>query len=86
MEKKAVLKRTTALLIITSMLCGCAERKPVTAQVHIPREGIVSVALNDHTDCKGPDINHLKCTGIVLTVKDHYETLEVQKQTKEKVK
>lgn len=68
------------LSLFSLWLCGCAAgmRKPISARVELARHCITKVELSEKTQCKGPDLEHLSCTGIVLTKKNGCETLHVE--------
>lgn len=47
------------------------------AELVIPRLCMETVTLTEHAECHGPDKKHLRCTGLVLTVKAACEQLRV---------
>jgi len=49
------------------------------AELVIPRLCMDSVALTERSECHGPDNEHMKCTGLVLTVKSACEQLRVRR-------
>ncbi len=64
------------------LLFGCAEKKPIRAQVVMERACITKVEEGKETRCTGPDMQHLSCTGIVLTYHPGCEVLQIKKQEK----
>ena len=59
-------------------LAGCAvAKKPVRAQVEVPRYCLESVQLTDKSECHGEDSQHLHCTGIEMKKKAQCETVRV---------
>ncbi len=71
------------LLGIVFFLSDCGARGAragrATASVIVERGCIVSVALTDSTECAGADLNHLRCTGLLMTWKPGCEKLRVQR-------
>ena len=48
-------------------------------EIVIPRPCMLEVRLTEKTECHGPDKGHLRCTGVMLTVKPGCEQLRVTK-------
>ncbi len=70
------------LLGTVLVLNGCAMRKPqeirITAALVMERACMVSVALTERTECTGPDLDHLRCTGLMLTSKTGCEKVRAR--------
>jgi hypothetical protein len=69
------------LLGIVFVLSGCGAARHqaprVTAMVVLERGCLVSVALTEHAECSGPDLEHLNCTGLTLTKRVGCEKLRI---------
>jgi hypothetical protein len=81
---RAVLFVAVLLGIVFGLLpvlggCGAARHQAprVTAMVVLERGCLVSVALTEHAECSGPDLEHLNCTGLTLTKRVGCEKLRI---------
>ena len=58
-------------------LTGCAAR-PARGRVVIPHDCLISVELNEKTECDGPDAKHVRCAPVTLTRKQGCEVFDVR--------
>jgi hypothetical protein len=68
-----------AALWLVVFVLGTAAAFGGRAELVIPRPCMETVELGDEAECHGPDKGHLKCTGLLLTVKSGCEQLRVTK-------
>jgi hypothetical protein len=63
-------------LLLVGTIAGLAD---VGEQIFIPRPCLKTVALTEHTVCRGSDKKNLVCTGLLLTYIPDCEALDVKK-------
>jgi hypothetical protein len=56
-------------------LTGCSERKPIRAEIEVPRYCLESVALTENSECHGAEGQELHCTHLLLVKKTGCETI-----------
>ena len=66
-----------AALWLAVFVLGIATAFGGRAELVIPRLCMETVALTEASECHGPDKGHMKCTGLILTVKSGCEQLRV---------
>lgn len=74
--------KTLMILALAISMFGCAARKPVNAQIIVPRECLVSTELGEKSECRGADLQHLHCYNMVITKKANCERIQVNAEKK----
>lgn len=62
-------------LVILLVTLGALAAKPEYVLI---RDCMISIELSDRAECKGPDMDHMVCTGVLITKKKNCEMLSAK--------
>lgn len=69
----AILLRMAGVVVFATLLALAA--KP---EIQVVRDCLLSIALSDRAECHGADVEHMTCTGILVTKRKNCEMLKAK--------